>query len=451
MHKGITVLSALPLYRRTVRTADGDTLHKYEKRTVTIEGGAGTGKTSFVNDLPLWVRFIDPATDAVQTPKVFALSARLVGDPPMNIVEIGQMSAAEPLLWSEMVRAIDASSQGDPSILLIDELYSLPDHYAPLFLHALAGLQAMDRVAVIATTNPASYYAESLTLYPNLAQRFGFPVRGFDEDPLFERSLEMYEAGEYKPLYLPRYIDHDQHQEIYDQLIKLMRIALKGFDLDQTHEDGKYVSSRSMVWAVQQLITASEIIRLNIERGAHADLFAVYDEWYRSGDLLPPEPVASEILQARLGRAAAKAVLSVFSRIKPFDVKEMFRILAEAVKSPDTARVAAEFAKFVDGYIEESPIKRLSQMIMVRSLRQFTAQWLMNYETIDAGGKHLKRLAAIIDAYPRVYEAIENPSDNVKMLTSAIYAYLIVANRSLVEHLSERTQNFFLPFRKSSL
>ncbi|GIW59403.1 MAG: hypothetical protein KatS3mg087_0469 [Patescibacteria group bacterium] len=433
--RGLTVMSALPIFRREIIDADGNKRYIYSKRSVTIEDVAGVGKTSFIKSFPYWLRFIDG--DSIKAPRVFDMSARMVGDPPMNILEIGSKSASEPLLWKELVLAVDAAEQGHPAIFMIDELYALPDYHAPQFLHSLQGLTGMERVAVVACTNPRGYYSDELTMHPNLAQRFGYPIRQFQDDPLFAKSFEMYRQNRYEAFYLPYVVNYADVQEQYDYLRKMIEIGVNNFAYEQKDEAGKYVSRRSCDWAAEQMVIASKILDVNAERGAMLDVLGeVISEHQQVAPMLPAD-VASSILEVRLGPAAASQVMSVFNKVRPFDVSGFLKIFVK--KGVSDSQMMKEADAYISEYLSDSPVKQLSVMIIVRSFAKLGSQ--IRRESRD---DRVKRLVEAITAIARVYsDKMDKVPDYIRITIGAIADYLVKPVPVIVQQLPANVSRFY--------
>jgi hypothetical protein len=436
--KGLTILSAIPLYARNVQDASGNQHRIFSKRSVLLEDRAGVGKTSFVQSLPYWLRLRDLDGEWV-SPVVYGMSARMVGDPPMNIVDVDGQSASDPLLWLPLVRARTSALQGIPSILLIDELYALPDFHSAQFLYALQGESGMERVSIIASTNPRGYYSDELTMHPNLAQRFGFPLTNIASDELFMKSREMYEAGRYEPFYMPWVVRHEDHSDMYKQLRNLVRVALSSFDLDQRTEEGKYVSERSADWAVEQLIIAGEILEANRDNAAFRDvLSSVYSEYEESSPLLPMNLLTS-ILESRLGKVATSRVVSVISNVRPFDVRGFFSVIKQAGDDPSDVREAVE--RYLDEYLSASPVENLSLMIVVRSFAKLGMQLMAQPDPRTSKG-----VANLVAKLVRAYKDVEPDKigSSVRVVISSIADYLVSQVHAISESLPADVRRFLL-------
>ena len=400
----IEMLSALPPYKRLIKDASGNIRESYSKRIVTIEGAAGTGKSSLVASMPYWLQPIGE-DGSVSDVHVCVLNARMIGEPPINIeeVRIGSkvVNAAEPLLWKPIVEAIQHAEEGGFSVLAIEELYALPDHYAPQLLYPLAGMERMNRISSICLTNPQDYYGESLTLYPNLAQRFGYPIRDFDQDKMVAKMYEMYEEGEYQPIRIPAVITHEgDFKNRYRQIRELLDYSLKGKYLDQRSEEGKWLSPRTLTWCTEQLVAAIAILDMNDPSVWDKTTASAVMEWVESPLIVPPVDITHGIVQARLGPVAAQEVMGVLSGLKPFPVKEFVQLLMRGEASQE---LGVQIDRFVKDYVRSSPTARLAEMQILRSIRNLVASTISSAYRRYAEGEtgratqSLKQLANLID------------------------------------------------------
>jgi hypothetical protein len=401
----IEMLSALSPYKRSIKDASGNIRDSFSKRIVTIEGPAGTGKSSLVASMPYWLQPVN-SDGSVSDVRVCALNARMIGEPPINIEEVrigGRVvNAAEPLLWKPIVESIQHAEQGGFSVLAIEELYALPDHYAPQLLYPLAGMEQMNRISAICLTNPQDYYGESLTLYPNLAQRFGYPIRDFDSDGMVKKMYEMYEQGEYEPIRIPAVVEHEgEHRRRYNSIRELLDYALKGKYMDQRSEEGKWLSPRTLNWCAEQLVAALAILDMNEPAIWDTHTAKMVAEWRESPLIVPPVDITHGIVQARLGPIAAQEVMGVLSGLKPFPTKEFFQMLAKAPQADDN--LGMQLDKFVRDYVASSPTARLAEMQILRSVRNLVMSTIKNAYNRYANGEtargqqSLKQLASMID------------------------------------------------------
>jgi len=401
----IEMLSALSPYKRVIKDANGNNRDSFSKRIVTIEGSAGTGKSSLVASMPYWLQPID-SDGNVSDVRVCVLNARMIGEPPINIEEIRVgdrvVNAAEPLMWKPIVESIQHAEQGGFSVLAIEELYALPDHYAPQLLYPLAGMEQMNRISAICLTNPQDYYGESLTLYPNLAQRFGYPIKDFESDGMVKKMYEMYEQGEYEPIRIPAVIEHDgENRRRCNSIRELLDYALKGKYMDQRSEEGKWLSPRTLNWCAEQLTAALAILDMNEPSVWDNHTAKMVNEWRESPLIVPPVDITHGIVQARLGPVAAQEVMGVLSGLKPFPTKEFFQMLAKASQVDDN--LGMQLDKFVRDYVASSPTARLAEMQILRSVRNLVMSTIKNAynryadgETVR-GQQSLKQLAVMID------------------------------------------------------
>ncbi len=305
-------------------------------------------------------------------------------------------------MWKPIVESIQHAEQGGFSVLAVEELYALPDHYAPQLLYPLAGMEQMNRISAICLTNPQDYYGEALTLYPNLAQRFGYPIRDFDTDGMVKKMYEMYEQGEYEPIRIPAVIEHDgENRRRYGSIRELLDYALKGKFMDQRSEEGKWLSPRTLNWCAEQLVSALAILDMNEPSTWDARTAKLVAEWRESPLIVPPVDITHGIVQARLGPVAAQEVMGVLSGLKPFPTKEFFQMLAKAPQVDE--KLGMQLDKFVRDYVASTPTARLAEMQILRSVRNLVMSTIKSAYNRYASGESmrgqqsLKQLAVMID------------------------------------------------------
>jgi hypothetical protein len=263
-------------------------------------------------------------------------------------------------------------------------------------------MERMNRISAICLTNPQDYYGESLTLYPNLAQRFGYPIRDFDSDSMVKKMYEMYEQGEYEPIRIPAVIEHDgENRRRYNSIRELLDYSLKGKYMDQRSEEGKWLSPRTLNWCAEQLVAALAVLDMNEPSVWDNHTTKMITEWHESPLIVPPVDITHGIVQARLGPVAAQEVMGVLSGLKPFPTKEFFQMLARAPQPDD--KLGVELDKFVRDYVASSPTARLAEMQILRSVRSLIMSTIKSAYSRYADGefaraeKSLKQLATMID------------------------------------------------------
>jgi hypothetical protein len=263
-------------------------------------------------------------------------------------------------------------------------------------------MEQMNRISVICLTNPQDYYGESLTLYPNLAQRFGYPIRDFDTDGMVKKLYEMYERGEYEPIRIPAVIDHDgENRRRYNSIRELLDYALKGKYMDQRSEEGKWLSPRTLNWCAEQLTAALAILDVNDPSVWDSRTSKLVTEWRESPLIVPPVDITHGIVQARLGPVAAQEVMGVLSGLKPFPTKEFFQMLAKAQQVDENLGIQLD--KFVRDYVASTPTARLAEMQILRSVRNLVMSTIKSAYNRYASGdsvhaqRSLKQLATMID------------------------------------------------------
>jgi hypothetical protein len=393
----LTMLSSLSIHERRVQTACGEVVSSYTRPVITLEGPAGTGKSSLISQFPY---FLVPVDGDRELPvDVCVMNVRMLGEPPIGITEVGSYQAAKPLEWESIVRVKKAVAEGKFGVLALEELYALPDHLASMLLYSLAGDAEMNRVAIVALTNPQDYYAVPLTLYPNLAQRFGYPVKGFDSDPMVHKVYDWYLGGRFEPIRIPAVIVMEgEPLRYWSDIRMLISYALEesGDVFDQRTEEGKWVSPRTMDWAAYQLLACREILLMNDVSVWDAGTARAVQEWMSSGDLVPPSSVTNEILRARLGPAASAKVMGVLSGLKPFPIKEFLKLCVSKVPVDELRN---KLVDLIENYVKASPVQRVAEMQIVWSIsglmRGFASRLTQEYGT-ERYRAELGRLVSVV-------------------------------------------------------
>jgi hypothetical protein len=393
----LTLLSSLPIHERRVQTARGVVVSSYTRPVITLEGPAGTGKSSLISQFPY---FLVPVDGDRELPvDVCVMNVRMLGEPPIGITEVGSYQAAKPLEWESIVRVKKAVAEGKFGVLALEELYALPDHLASMLLYSLAGDAEMNRVAIVALTNPQDYYAVPLTLYPNLAQRFGYPVKGFDSDPMVHKVYGWYLEGRFEPIRIPAVVVMEGEQLRYwNDVRMLISYALEeGGDVyDQRTEEGKWVSPRTMDWAAYQLVACREILLMNDVSVWDAGTARAVQEWLSAGDLVPPGSITNEILRARLGPSASAKVMGVLSGLKPFPIKDFLKLCVSRISLEELRN---KLVDLIVNYVKASPVQRVAEMQIVWSvsglMRGFASRLIQEYGT-ERYQAELDRLISVV-------------------------------------------------------